>query len=62
MLLFVVPQLARWVEEVATRTDMAPAELKLPDLSLSREDSDKYPLITGIPVKDLRFRVAVLQV
>jgi hypothetical protein len=50
------------VEDIASRRDVAPADLPLNDLSLSREDSDKYTALTGIPPALLRFRVAVMQV
>lgn len=55
-------QLVRWVEDIASRRDVAPADLPLNDLSLSREDSDKYTALTGIPPNLIRFRVAVMQV
>ena len=55
-------QLTRWVEDLSSRSDSQPCELKLNDLSLSREDGDKYTVLTGIPVKALRFRIGVMQV
>lgn len=55
-------QLVKWVEELAGKSDVQPSELKLAELILSGADGDKYPVLTGIPIKSVRFRIAVMQV
>lgn len=59
--LFVL-QLAKWLEDSANKNDVAPVDLETKKLTLSRDDENKYPLLSGTPVVNLRLRAAILQV
>ena len=56
------PQLVKFIEETANSHDMAPVDLKAGEIKLTRDDENKYPLLSGKPVANIKLRVAIFQV
>ena len=54
-------QLVKFVEDLATRNDSSPVELKRELIKLSPDDENKYPLLTSWQPVALRLRVCIFQ-
>jgi hypothetical protein len=52
----------KFIEDTANRMDVSPVELETHKLTFGREDENKYPLLAGMVVTNIRLRAAIFQV
>lgn len=62
MCVFVSLQLVKLIEDTANKMDSSPVELETQKLAFGREDENKYPLLAGMAIVNIRLRAAIFQV
>ena len=55
-------QLVKLIEDTANKMDSSPVELETQKLAFGREDENKYPLLAGMAIVNIRLRAAIFQV